>query len=226
MTAWETWCAGVLNGIGAPINATNVDTLWAWSNAETAPYDLLRWNNPMNTTEPWPGARDSGAQPGAHDVKIYASLQDGIDATVYTLVREPYYSAIVANLRNSLPRQKWGATSTAGAELHAWGTGTNWLTAAPYFGAAPTSLIGANMDQNLTDLGNAFQSGPSFFSKGAWHDLVTGSWGKLNAKLDAILAAVNKPEPVEVEPAAAPVLTPQQSADLATIAGFLRKFGQ
>ena len=139
MTAWETWAAGVLSGIGAPVDAANVDTVWAWSNAETAPYDLMRWNNPMNTTEPWPGARDSGAQPGAHDVKIYATLQDGIDATVYTLTQEPYYGAIVANLRASLPRQQWGAYSTAGAELHSWGTGTNWLQST--YGAAPNDLI-------------------------------------------------------------------------------------
>lgn len=152
MSPWETWCGGVLKGISAPINAVNVDTLWAWSNAETAPYDLLRWDNPMNTTEKWSGSRDSGAQPGNRDVQIYASLQDGCDATVYTLIKEPYYGAIVANLRNSVPRQKWGVYSTAGSELHAWGTGTNWLTATPYFGAPPTSLIGDDMTSEEHDL--------------------------------------------------------------------------
>jgi hypothetical protein len=139
VTDWEAWAAGVLDGIGAPIDAVNVDTLWAWSNAETAPYNLMRWNNPLNTTEPWPRARDSGAQPGPHDVKIYATLQDGIDATVTTLIAEPYYPAIVANLRASLPRQQWGAYSAAGAQLHMWGTGTNWLQAT--FGPAPGNII-------------------------------------------------------------------------------------
>lgn len=145
MTSWEVWATGVLAGIKAPLNAVNADTLWAWSNAETAPYDLMRWQNPMNSTEKWPSlahptSKNSGAQPGLHDVQIYASLQDGIDATAYTLVMEPYYGAIVANLRNSVPRQKWGATSTAGAQLHAWGTGTNWLTATPYFGPVPDNF--------------------------------------------------------------------------------------
>jgi hypothetical protein len=150
MTPWETWCAGVMAGIGEPLTQVSVDTHWCWSNAETAPYDLMRWNNPQNTTEPWAGARDSGAQPGAHDVKIYASVQDGIDATVYTLLNEPYYGAIVANLRAGVPCSQWGATSTAGSELHAWGTGTAWLTASPYFGPAPTD-IGDNVDQATFD---------------------------------------------------------------------------
>src|SRR5665213_707572 len=140
MTAWEVWCLGVMKGVGEPLIQTSVDTHWCWSCAETAPYDLMRWNNPQNTTEPWPGSKDSGAQPGAHDVKIYATLQDGIDATVYTLTKEPYYGAIVANLRAGLPHQQWGATSSAGAELHAWGTGTNWLASTPYFGPAPTDI--------------------------------------------------------------------------------------
>ena len=144
MTAWEVWCLGVIKGVGEPLIQTSVDTHWAWSNAETAPYDLMRWNNPQNSTEPWPNCRDSGAQPGLHDVKIYATIQDGIDATVYTLTKEPYYGAIVANLRAGLPRQQWGATSTAGSELHAWGTGTNWLTSTPY--SPFTGTLGADMD--------------------------------------------------------------------------------
>lgn len=139
MTDWDTFCVGVLTHpeLAAPITDANVDTMWAWSNAETAPFALMRWWNPMNSTEPWPGAVDSGAQPGPHDVKIYASLQDGINATAFTLTQEPFYPAICDNLRASLPRQQWGATSAAGAELHAWGTGTAWLTTAPYFGPAP-----------------------------------------------------------------------------------------
>lgn len=153
MTPWETWCVGVIRGVGEPFTAVSVDTHWAWSNAETAPYDLMRWNNPQNSTEKWYDAsgnrvsRDSGAQPGAHDVQIYPSVDVGIAATVYNLVNEPYYPAIVANLRAGLPRQQWGATSQAGTELHVWGTGTTWLTAAPYFGPAPI-IPGEDMDQN------------------------------------------------------------------------------
>ena len=57
MTAWEQWASGVLGGIGAPVDTANVDTLWGWSNAESGA-DVMRWNNPLNTTEPWPGAQN------------------------------------------------------------------------------------------------------------------------------------------------------------------------
>jgi hypothetical protein len=141
---WGSWAVGVLihPDLAAGASSENLDTLWAWSSAETAPYPLMRWFNPMNSTEPWPGSQDSGAQPGPHDVKIYGSLQDGVDATVFTLAKEPYYGAIVANLRASLPRQQWGQSSTAAAELHAWGTGSAWLDSTPYFGALPSSIQG------------------------------------------------------------------------------------
>lgn len=139
MTSYETWRLGVLQGIGAPASSENLDTLWAWSNAETAPYDLMRWNNPLNTTQPWPGAVNSGAQPGPHDVKIYHTVADGINATIATLLNG-YYPNIVGNLRGSVPRGSWGAYSSAGAQLHLWGTGTNWLTAT--YGSGSGSLGG------------------------------------------------------------------------------------
>ncbi len=141
VTPWDQWCIGVILGVGEPLEQVSVDTHFAWSCAETLPYDLMRWNNPQNTTEKWPGSRDSGAQPGTRDVQIYASVQDGIDATCFTLLNEPYYSAIVANLRAGLPRQQWGLYSTAATELHAWGTGSAWLL--HDFGPAPA--IGGDM---------------------------------------------------------------------------------
>src|SRR6266851_1309049 len=140
MTSWEMWALGVIQGIGEPLSVVSVDTHWAWSNEETAPFDLMRWNNPQNTTEKWPGSADSGAQPGPRDVQIYASIQDGIDATVATLLNGDY-PAIVANLRAGLPRQQWGLFSTAATELHAWGTGSAWLL--HDFGPAPA--IGGDM---------------------------------------------------------------------------------
>jgi hypothetical protein len=123
MTTWNDWADGVLHGIGAPVNPVNIDSLLRWSNAETAPYPLLRWNNPLNTTQKMPGSRDSGAQPGSHDVQIYPTLGDGINATVVTLLNGMYPS-IVANLRVGVPASAW---TNAHAELTRWGTGYAWL---------------------------------------------------------------------------------------------------
>jgi hypothetical protein len=217
MSLWETWAAGVATGVGAPLDAVTVDTFWAWSNAETAPYALMRWNNPMNTTEPWPGSKDSGAQPGAHDVKIYATLQDGIDATVYTLTKEPYYGAIVANLRASLPRQKWGATSTAGSELHAWGTGTGWLATTPYFGAAPTTLIqGDDMTPTQEAKIDRLTALLTPLSGRFWD--VGGSTPIVQDQLDAILAQATKAAAGSGAGTGGGSLTAAQSAKLDGIA--------
>src|SRR5260370_1119568 len=106
----------------------------------------MRWDNPQNTTEQWPGSGEGGVKLGRGEVQIYAPVQDGMDATCFTLLNEPYYSAIVANLRAGLPRQQWGLYSTAATELHAWGTGSAWLL--QDFGPAPA--IGGDMISHAT----------------------------------------------------------------------------
>ena len=130
MSTYDTWVAGVLNGIAAPVDAANLDTVWGWSGAESGT-DRMRWNNPLNTTQP-EGAGNVDAN--SVGVKIYPSVEQGIQATVTTLLNG-YYPLIVSHLRNSVPRAQWG---DACAELGTWGTGCGWLTA--NYGAAPQSL--------------------------------------------------------------------------------------
>lgn len=139
MTSWETWAAGVLNGLGAPLNQTNVDTLFAWSSAETDPYPLMRWNNPLDTTQP-EGAGNVDAN--SVGVKIYPTVEQGIAATVTTLLNG-YYPLIVAHLRNSVPRAQWG---DACAELGTWGTGCGWITRD--YGLAPQELLALTAEQD------------------------------------------------------------------------------
>lgn len=134
MTTWEQWATAVLAGIGAPADQTNIDTLWAWSNKESGA-DVMRWNNPLNTTEPWPGAQNMNSV----GVKRYASVNDGVLATVATL-DNGYYPTILANLRSSLSRSQWG---NACAELGKWGTGCGWLTSV--YGAAPGAILGLDV---------------------------------------------------------------------------------
>jgi hypothetical protein len=131
---WETWATAVLPGVGAPVNAINLDTLWAWSHAESGA-DVMRWNNPLNTTEYWPGA----VAMNSVGVKRYASENDGVLATVATL-DNGYYPVILANLRSSVPRAQWG---NACANLDTWGTGCGWLQAT--YGPAPGILGGSVM---------------------------------------------------------------------------------
>ena len=135
MTPWSTWASAVLQGVNAPANDTNAGTLWAWSGAESLPRDRMSWCNPLNTTEPWPGSGDMNTV----GVKRYASVQNGIDATVATLLNG-HYPVILANLRASLPRAQWGL---ACANLGTWGTGCTWL--ATNYGSLPDSFGGANV---------------------------------------------------------------------------------
>jgi hypothetical protein len=218
MTAWETWAAGVLNGVRAPIDTIAVDALWAWSNCESGT-DVMRWLNPLNTTQPWAGARDMNSV----GVKAYLTVNDGINATVATLTNG-YYPTILSHLRNSVPRSKWG---DACIDLGKWGTGCAWITRD--YGAAPTSLIGDDMTPAehewllrlyVREFGTAATAADSALAP------YQAMGDKERAELAAIAAAVAKPEAPEVEPTSSPAITPQVAADLATIAGFLRKFGQ
>ena len=132
MTAWEEWATGVLAGLGSSAPGAAIDALWAWSNAETAPYDLMRWNNPLDTTERWPGS----ASANSAGVQRYLTVQDGIGATLATL-RNGYYPIIVAHLIDGVPREEWGDACT---ELSRWGTGCRWLASA--YGPAPSEIGG------------------------------------------------------------------------------------
>ena len=130
----------VLQKINAPDTQTNLAMLTGWSAQEKGGPNWSQWCNPLNSTEPYVGAIDSGAQPGAHDVKIYLSVPDGVAATVITLLWEPdgsgsTYAGIVRELRASTPARYWAAD--AQAQLQTWGTGAGFLASVPLMGDSP-----------------------------------------------------------------------------------------
>ncbi len=172
MTTWEQWAAGVLGGVGAPVDAANVDTLWGWSNAESGT-DVMRWNNPLNTTEPWPGAQNMNSV----GVKRYASVNDGILATVATL-GNGYYPSILANLRASVSRSQWG---NACGELGKWGTGCGWLLSV--YGAVPGDIV----DAMTQDEFNALVANSPLVNLNGGVTSTYQAVVALSAKLDALL---------------------------------------
>lgn len=117
---WLIWADGTLLGISAPADDTNLLTLWDWSHAESGS-DVMRWNNPLNTTQPEPGAVDMNSV----GVKRYPDIDTGVLATVTTLLNG-FYPAIVSNLRESVPQAQW---SNACHDLGTWGTGCGWIGA-------------------------------------------------------------------------------------------------
>ena len=126
MDAYQLWRAAVLAGIGAPENPDTVAIIDAWAHQETYPYYLMRWNNPLNTTQKEPGSWDSGAQPGPHDVQVFPNIRTGVRATVATLLNG-YYGQIVDFLRRSVPPSGWRADPVIAHELATWGTGAGFL---------------------------------------------------------------------------------------------------
>lgn len=137
---WADWKHGTLAGVGAPDDAVNTDTLWAWSRKESG-IDVMRWNNPLNTTQLEPGSQSENWV----GVEAYPSWQVGVTATVQTLLNGRY-PVIVDHLRRSVPRQQWG---DACANLGTWGTGCSWLSS--NYGAAP-GAVGGNDTMTDADL--------------------------------------------------------------------------
>lgn len=127
---WLTWAQGTLAGIGAPETPANLSTLWNWSNFESGSA-VMRWDNPLNTTQYEPGAFDQNSV----GVKQYPDVGTGILATVQTLLNGRYPN-IVGDLRGSVPQSQWG---NAAQDLSTWGSGTSWLGLNAAGSSAPSS---------------------------------------------------------------------------------------
>lgn len=209
------WQNGVLNGVGAPANNITADVLWAWSGAESGS-DRMRINNPLNTTQPEGSGNVDFNSVG---VKIYPTVEQGIAATVTTLLNG-HYPLIVDHLRRSIPRQQWADCC---GELGVWGTGCGWISRE--YGLPPQlgeDVLTADQSQKLDFIYNLLIQG---LLQNPPHDLLA----QMQAHFATVEAGVAKiptteaPEPAA--PATQPAFSDQVAADLHTIADFLRKFG-
>lgn len=124
--AWWAWATGVLNGIGAPANTTNYQTLWNWSIKESGQDPISNGNihnNPLNTTQRASGSTSQNSV----GVQSFPDISTGVSATVQTLTNGRYPHILDA-LHSAKPTSSWlGWESAIGSELHTWGSGTNWL---------------------------------------------------------------------------------------------------
>jgi hypothetical protein len=104
--------AAILRGIGAPVTGNTLALIYAWRQTEGGKATY----NPFNTTLKKPGSTLYAKN--THGVQNYATPQDGVDATVTTMLH-PRYADIMALLRaNADP------TTTAKAIIASkWGTG-------------------------------------------------------------------------------------------------------
>lgn len=111
------WRYRLLRKLHAPYWRGNRRLLSAWATAEGGSARF----NPLNTTEPWPGATDYNSA----GVKNYPSGADGIAATYRTLVNG-YYPGIVRDLRAGRLTAAQIVTRNE-AEFDKWGTGAKLI---------------------------------------------------------------------------------------------------
>lgn len=224
---WQDWAALVLSGINAPNSPTNQATLLGWTAQEKlglhpapalGPW-AVQWSNPLNTTEPWPGAINVNPV----GVKEYLNLTDGAGATVATLTNGNYPD-IVASLQQSRPTQWWEAA--ARSQLDKWGTGSIWVDFVPLTGDVMATIddiynmlrIGTTVDgtdsmlralaTGLLPAGAPYQQAPSVLQKvldQAAKEATAAALAQAVTDLKAAIAAIS-----------VGALTPAQATQLST----------
>jgi hypothetical protein len=140
------WATGVLQGLGIQPSRGALQALEGWARAEGGhTHNGARYNF-LNTTQPMPGAGNTGTQ---GDIKVYKSLGQGVQATVKTL-QNGRYDGIIAGLRAGNPTQvaraigqsPWAPSASGyGALVAQTIAETSPGKAAPSVSAAAPSLV-------------------------------------------------------------------------------------
>lgn len=89
------WAASLLGMGGWPATPNNVRAIVAWEKAEGGHWNNSAKYNPLNTTQPMPGAGNTGTQ---GNIKVYRSWQQGLEASVKT-INNGNYPQVVAALK-------------------------------------------------------------------------------------------------------------------------------
>ena len=109
-----TWARAFLKSLNMDLTVDNVAAIVAWEMAEGGHWYNTAHYNPLNTSQPMPGARTFNS----HGVKIYNSWSQGLRASVIT-IRNGFYGNILAALRAGNDGQAVAAAVAASP----WGTG-------------------------------------------------------------------------------------------------------
>jgi cell wall-associated NlpC family hydrolase len=124
MAAINGWQVALTRTLGIPTTAENLKFLSAWQQAEggSAAY------NPLNTTQPAPGASAYNSV----GVRNFVSPQQGIQATAQTLANG-HYNNLLSMLRSG---KATAAQLASQPDLKTWGTGSGVLRV---LGASPVT---------------------------------------------------------------------------------------
>lgn len=110
-----TWARALLARLGAPTTSANVSAVTAWEAAEGGHWHNSDRYNPLNTTQPEPGAVSTNNV----GVKAYTSWDQGLTATVQTLTNGLYGGILSAlssgqdadQVVSAVVKSPWGTTS-------------------------------------------------------------------------------------------------------------------
>lgn len=89
-----TWANDFLKALGKPMTAENKVGIVAWEYMEGGHFHNSAKFNPLNTTQPMPGAGNTGSQ---GNIKVYTDYAQGLEATVKT-INNGRYGVILAAL--------------------------------------------------------------------------------------------------------------------------------
>ncbi len=109
------FAVALLNAVGAPLTAQNLEAIVSWETAEGGGFGNRAQFNPLNTTLPLPGSHPITAI----GVQAYTSWSQGLTATVDTL-RSGAYRGIIAALKAGNSAQAVERAVAASP----WGTGS------------------------------------------------------------------------------------------------------
>jgi hypothetical protein len=108
----EDFYKKLLQKLGAKTTDENLKFLYAWRQSEGKAGKY----NPFNTTQSMPGSTNFNSV----GVKNYASMDDGLNATVKTL-NNGRYNCIVNGLKNNIGAKN--ISQQCASDLKTWGTG-------------------------------------------------------------------------------------------------------
>jgi hypothetical protein len=149
----QQWATGVLRKLGVQPTQRSVSNLIGWAKAEGGHTNGARYNW-LNTTQNMPGAGNTGTQ---GNIKVYKSLQQGIDATAKTL-QNGRYGGIISALGGSPDRlaaaigsSPWGTHNPALAQIIASGKGSpasgSYGSGSSAGATSPSTATGASSSQ-------------------------------------------------------------------------------
>lgn len=123
MITRNQWAHDFLDLLGGLHCGRNADSIISWIQAEGGNARF----NPLNTTQPWTGSTNYNSV----GVQNYATYQDGLHATVKTILQtDPSlgFTAIVSDLRKCARSRR----TLRDVEHSQWGTGGLALRVLPY----------------------------------------------------------------------------------------------